>query len=238
VTVERIRPQTDQLRTRSWGRGYSAGSAVAPNAAYQASRLRTDVGVFLGVLESSASASTYGLPVNARSDSLRRLFGKIHVLKELSGDILLTEAQVIAHGVAPSDDFAQGLALKLREQYPAMAKDFRHYCHIEHPRPGDVWAWAGTGGTRVVNLMTQEAAPNKGANPGKASTHNVNAALRNFRQLIEREGFTSVALPRLATGVGGLDWRDVRPLILNHLGDLDIPVYVYATYHAGQKGDE
>jgi O-acetyl-ADP-ribose deacetylase (regulator of RNase III) len=42
------------------------------------------------------------------------------MIKEVSGDILLSKAQVIAHGVAPNDPFHNGLALQLREQWPAM----------------------------------------------------------------------------------------------------------------------
>jgi len=160
------------------------------------------------------------------------------VLKEVSGDILLSKAQVIAHGVAPADHFNQGLALSLREQYPAMAKDFRHYCQVSHPKAGDLWTWAGADGKRVVNLMVQDEAPSAQSRPGKASTHNVNSALRNLRQLVEEEGFESLALPRLATGVGGLDWEEVKPLIENHLGDLQIPVYLYTTFHAGEQAGE
>ncbi len=160
------------------------------------------------------------------------------MLKEVSGDILLSKAQVIAHGVAPADHFNQGLALSLREQYPAMAKDFRHYCQISHPKAGDLWAWAGADGRRVVNLMVQDEAPSQQSRPGKASTHNVNTALRNLRQLVEEEGFESLALPRLATGVGGLEWEEVRPLIENHLADLQIPVYLYTTFHAGEQAEE
>ena len=160
------------------------------------------------------------------------------MLKEVTGDILLSKAQVIAHGVAPGDPFNQGLALGLREHYPAMAKDFRHYCQVSHPKSGEIWAWGGADGRRIVNLMTQEEAPSKGAKPGKASTHHVNVALRKLRQLIEQEGFTSVALPRLATGVGGLTWPEVLPLIEHHLGDLDIPVYIYTTYRPGEHAAE
>ena len=47
-----------------------------------------------------------------------------------------------------------------------------------------------------------------------------------------------MALPRLATGVGGLDWADVKPLIQQHLGDLGIPVLVYEVYRKGEKADE
>ena len=33
------------------------------------------------------------------------------MISEVSGDILLSKAQVIAHGIAPNDPFKQGLAL-------------------------------------------------------------------------------------------------------------------------------
>ncbi|MCP5181968.1 MAG: macro domain-containing protein [Pseudomonadales bacterium] len=155
------------------------------------------------------------------------------MLKLVSGDILLSNAQAIAHGIAPGDHFNQGLALALRERYPAMAKDFRHYCQVAHPKTGEVWAWAGADGKRIVCLLTQEAAQNNRAHPGAATTHNVNVALRALRNLVEAEKFTSLALPRLATGVGGLKWEEVLPLIQTHLGDLDIPVEVYETWQSG-----
>lgn len=56
------------------------------------------------------------------------------MIHEVEGDILLTRAQVIAHGVATNDDFKNGLALALRERWPALYKDFRHYCQTFHPK--------------------------------------------------------------------------------------------------------
>ena len=41
------------------------------------------------------------------------------MIHEVAGDILLTKAQAVAHGVAPNDHFDSGLALALREQWPA-----------------------------------------------------------------------------------------------------------------------
>jgi O-acetyl-ADP-ribose deacetylase (regulator of RNase III) len=156
------------------------------------------------------------------------------VIQLVTGDILLSDAQVIAHGVAPHDHFNQGLALALHKQYPAMAKDFRHYCQVAGPKPGEVWAWAGDDGRRVVCLMTQEPAKSKNGHPGAASTHNVNVALRNLAALCREEGFESLALPRLATGVGSLNWDEVLPLIEQHLGDLGVPVQVFDTYRPKQ----
>lgn len=160
------------------------------------------------------------------------------MIHEVSGDILLTSAQAIAHGIAPNDPFQSGLALQLRERWPAMYKDFRHYCQTQHPKPGQLWTWMSAEGKRIVNLFTQEAAYDHGAKPGRATTQHVGHALRALRKLAEAERFTSLALPRVATGVGGLQWSEVAPLVHQHFGDLGIPVAVYTMYHAGQKAVE
>lgn len=160
------------------------------------------------------------------------------MIKHVNGDILLSKAHAIAHGVAPNDPFAKGLAHALREQWPAMYKDFRHYCHTAHPKPGEVWSWGGAGDVRLVALFTQEDGGDHGGKPGRASLAHVNHALRALAKEVRKQGYTSLALPRLATGVGGLDWNEVAPLIGQHLGDLGIPVIVYAGYHAGVAADE
>ena len=160
------------------------------------------------------------------------------MIHEVEGDILLTQADVIAHGVAASDPMKQGLALNLHERYPSMHKDFHHWCHQNNPKPGEAWVWGGAEGVRIVNLLTQEGNHRAGGKPGKASEPNVNHALRALKKIIKEEGFTSLALPRLATGVGGLDWSQVKPLIHSQLGDLDIPVYVYVAFKKGVKAVE
>lgn len=160
------------------------------------------------------------------------------MIHEVSGDILLSKAQAIAHGVAPNDHFDAGLALALREKWPSMAKDFRHYAHQTHPKPGELWTWSGVGGVRIFNLLTQDGDHGHGSRPGRASIANVNHCLKRLRHEIEKEKIESIALPALATGVGGLSWSDVKPLIQQALGDLPIPVYVYVTYHKGQQATE
>lgn len=160
------------------------------------------------------------------------------MLTQVTGDILLTKAQVIAHGVAPNDDFHQGLALSLREQWPALYKDFRHYCKTTHVKPGGLWTWAGPGGKRIVNLFTQEAAYGKGQKPGKATISYVSHALRQLRELADKEGFKSIALPRLATGVGGLEWGDVEPHIHEQFAKPPCRVIIYTTYRKGVQANE
>ena len=160
------------------------------------------------------------------------------MIHEVEGDILLTKAQAIAHGIAANDPMNQGLALSLHEQYPAMHKDFHHWCHQNHPKPGEAWVWGGAEGARIVNLLTQDGGYGGGTRPGKATESIVNHSLRALKKIIAKEKFTSVALPKLATGVGGLEWNQVKPLIKSQLGDLDIPIYVYTVFHAGKQAVE
>lgn len=162
------------------------------------------------------------------------------MIKEVSGDILLSKAQAIAHGVAPFDHFENGLALSLRQDYPAMVKDFRHWCHQQSPKPGHAWIWASAEGKRIINLLTQEAPSGTGhsGHPGHATLSNVGHALRELKKLIKKEGLSSVAIPRLATGVGGLDWDDVKPLIYSNLEDSEATIYIYSNYTKGQVAAE
>jgi O-acetyl-ADP-ribose deacetylase (regulator of RNase III) len=160
------------------------------------------------------------------------------MIKEVSGDILLSKAGAIAHGVAPHDDFKQGLALALREQWPAMYKDFRHYCQTYNPKSGTLWSWKGPGSPVIINLFTQEPPDGHESRPGKATVPNVNHVLQALKKEVQSQGVKSLALPRLATGVGGLTWEQVKPLIESTLQDLAIPVYVYTTYKKGVTAQE
>ncbi|MFN9913601.1 MAG: macro domain-containing protein, partial [Pirellulaceae bacterium] len=96
----------------------------------------------------------------------------------------------------------------------------------------------GVGGIRIFNLMTQDGEHTHGSRPGKATLANVNHCLRRLKHELEKEKISSLAMPALATGVGGLSWSEVRPVIEQSLSGLDIPVYLYAVYHPGVKAQE
>lgn len=160
------------------------------------------------------------------------------MIHQVAGDILLSKAQALAHGVAANDPMNQGLALALHEKYPALHKDFHHWCHMAHPKPGVAWMWGGPEGVRVVNLVTQEGGYGQAARPGRATVQHVRDALRELAKMIADEGFTSVALPRVATGVGGLKWDEVWPVVQERLGDVPVPIIVYSEFRPGVQARE
>lgn len=153
------------------------------------------------------------------------------MIKYVKGDILKTKADAIAHGIAPNDNFKQGLALSLREQWPSLYKDFRHFCQSTHPKEGTTWSWKGVGGPIIINLFTQEHPKTKDSNPGKASLSHVNHTLKALKKDIQTYNLKSIALTKVATGVGGLKWDEVKPLIEENLSDVKgTTIYIYETY--------
>ena len=55
----------------------------------------------------------------------------------------------------------------------------------------------------------------------------VEAGLKAIRERYRAWGITSIAMPALGCGLGGLEWSQVRPLIETHLADLPIGIEVY-----------
>lgn len=159
-------------------------------------------------------------------------------MKEVIGDILLTRAEALAHGVALDDDFKQGVGAELKAQWPAMYKDFRHFCKTHSPKVGDVWAWKGAGGPVIFNLFTQSAPGNVGGIPGRASISNVHHALKNLSKELESKKIKSVAITKIATGVGGLEWEEVKNTMGQDLANYHGEVFVYTTFKAKQKAQE
>ena len=159
---------------------------------------------------------------------------------KLAGDILLTRAQAIAHGVGPHDNFAQGLALSLRERWPAMYKDFRHYCQVHNPKPGDAVGVDGRRRQAHRQPVHPGSAQAQGRPPGPLvpdpprplpeSALEAFAAGRNSCRALRCRGWQ----PAWAGWTG--TWCDRR--LQSHLGKLDMPVMVYTTYHADQAADE
>jgi O-acetyl-ADP-ribose deacetylase (regulator of RNase III) len=73
--------------------------------------------------------------VGIRSD-LSTVSKENPVIREVEGDILLSQAQLIAHGIATQDPFDSGLARCAA--LPSMVRDYRHAMHSNHPRPADL----------------------------------------------------------------------------------------------------
>jgi O-acetyl-ADP-ribose deacetylase (regulator of RNase III) len=124
-----------------------------------------------------------------------------------------------------------GIAAGFKERYPAMYAEYRRRCKAE-PREfnlGDVFLWQAAGQPAVFNLGTQERYWH-----ARASYEAIETALAAMRREADAVGLTSIAIPRIGTGYGGLSWRKVRVIVERVFGDWAGTLYVYEDYEAGQ----
>lgn len=160
------------------------------------------------------------------------------MIYHVEGDMLRSSAQAIVHGVAANDPMSQGLSLALHQMFPQMHKDFHKWCHQQHPKPGSIWKWDKVSNLIIVNMITQESQIHSSAHPKKANLTDVNHSLKALKKFIIKEKIKSIAIPKLSTGVGGLLWEEVYPLIVTQLEDVKIPIYLYSTYIPDLKAEE
>ena len=130
------------------------------------------------------------------------------------------------------------LARKLQEKFPSMRDQFIEWCEETNPEPGEIWLWGGNTKTRVLNLIVGEAAEpelGRSSRPNKIAVHR---ALRAVNKLVIDERFNSIAIPRIGSGVGGIDWLEVRGMMASQLGELIIPLFVDVTALDGMLARE
>ena len=135
-------------------------------------------------------------------------------------------------------DVLMSLARKLQEKFPSMRDQFIEWCEETNPEPGDIWLWGGNTKTRVLNLIVGEAAEpelGRSSRPNKIAVHR---ALRAVNKLVIDERFNSIAIPRIGSGVGGIDWLEVRGMMASQLGELLIPLFVDVTALDGMLARE
>lgn len=142
----------------------------------------------------------------------------IHVT---SGDIIESTAQTIACPVNLRGVMGCGLARTMAETYPGLLKQYRLDCllkdlTLDHPTVIDVSATK-----KVLCVATKD----DWRRPSKLEW--IAGNLLYIAEYYDVLGITSLALPRLGCGAGGLQWSDVRPLIHRYLSDVPIDITIY-----------
>lgn len=146
----------------------------------------------------------------------------IHVMQ---GDILQANAEALINTVNCVGVMGRGIALQFRKAYPENFKAYKAACDRHELRPG----------VMLVHELHQQNVPRYIINfptkrhwKGKSRIEDIDAGLSALTEVIRKLGIRSVAVPPLGCGLGGLDWREVRPLIVQAFATLpDIQVLLY-----------
>ena len=138
----------------------------------------------------------------------------------IQGDIFESSAQVLVNAVNTVGVMGAGIALSFKNRYPAMFNEYRSLCNKKLLVPGRLYLWRGAD-KQVLLFPTKE----HWRNPSKLEY--IELGLKEFRRTWKQLGITSIALPKLGCGYGGLDWEKVKLLMEKYLSDLPIDIYIY-----------
>jgi len=141
-----------------------------------------------------------------------------------TGDILSADAEALVNTVNCVGIMGKGVALEFKKRFPRMARDYADRCAREAVRLGEPYLYADDTGVRIVNF------PTKGHWRSPSLLADIERGLDHLVAHMAEWGITSLALPPLGCGNGGLAWAEVGPLIYAKLHGLLIDVEVYAPY--------
>ena len=147
------------------------------------------------------------------------------MIEYIKGNLLSAEVEALVNAVNTVGVMGKGIALQFRETFPENYKAYQKAC-----KQGKVQI-----GKMLVNDNGQFINPRYIINfPTKrhwrepSRVEDIKAGLVDLQSIIRAYEITSIAVPSLGCGNGGLDWKIVRPLIVNALNQFDaVKILIY-----------
>ncbi len=142
----------------------------------------------------------------------------------LSGNILNDPSQTLVNTVNCVGVMGKGIALEFKRHYPDMFRDYQKRCKNKEVHPGVPYLYIDFFGNSIINFPTK----NHWRYPSRIEyiEKGLDVILKNYHQW----DVTSLALPALGCGNGGLNWAEVKPLMFRKLSSLEIPVIIYSPF--------
>ncbi len=142
-----------------------------------------------------------------------------------SGDILKDDVDAIVNTVNCVGIMGRGIALQFKNAWPENFKAYEAACKREEVQPGRMFVY------EVGQLTTPRYIinfPTKRHWRGKSRIEDIESGLKALVSEIRQRGIRSIAIPPLGSGLGGLDWNDVRPRIEAAMRELpDVRVRIF-----------
>jgi len=145
------------------------------------------------------------------------------------GDMFEEPTEAIVNTVNCVGVMGKGVALEFKRRWPANFKAYKQLCDDKKLAPGTVFVFDNSDFLSESKHRFLLNFPTKKHWRARSKIEYVEDGLKDLVSKIREYGITSVALPPLGCGNGGLDWEDVRPLIEENLAELsDVHFVVFA----------
>jgi O-acetyl-ADP-ribose deacetylase (regulator of RNase III) len=147
------------------------------------------------------------------------------MITSTEGNVLASKVEALVNTVNTVGVMGKGIALMFKEAYPENYDAYREACASGKVQIGRMFVTEPMrlGGPKwIINFPTKK----HWRQPSNLDW--IVEGLADLRRVIQDHGIKSIALPPLGSGNGGLDWDDVKPLIVSALGSLeDVDVRIF-----------
>jgi O-acetyl-ADP-ribose deacetylase (regulator of RNase III) len=147
------------------------------------------------------------------------------MIRFAKGNLLEANVEAVVNAVNTVGVMGKGIALMFKERFPNNYQEYLAASKSGAVQVGKMFVSATdelTGPKWVINFPTKK----HWRHPTKIEW--ARAGLVALKDIIREKQISSIAIPPLGCGNGGLNWSDVRPLIEQYLSDLkDVEIIVY-----------
>lgn len=140
------------------------------------------------------------------------------MIKYKKGNILNENVDAIVNTVNCVGIMGRGIALQLKKNFPKNFKAYALACKRGEVRPGRMFVYETDEGTNprfIINF------PTKRHWRSKSQIQDIQKGLLALVDEIQVRNIKSIAIPPLGSGLGGLNWIEVRECIDKALSDLE-----------------
>ena len=134
------------------------------------------------------------------------------------GDILAANVEALVNTVNCVGVMGRGIALQFKEAFPDNFKAYAAACNRQELQPGRMFVFERRqlGNPKfIINF------PTKRHWRGESRLGDIEEGLKSLVNEIRERNIRSIAIPPLGSGLGGLNWGDVRPRIEKALARLE-----------------
>ena len=132
------------------------------------------------------------------------------MIEIVKGNILEADAEALVNTVNCVGFMGKGIALQFKQAFPKNFKAYEAACRVGRVLPGRMFIYENG---RLINPRYIINFPTKRHWRGNSRIADIRSGLKALITDIRKLGIRSVAVPPLGCGLGGLDWRQVRPMI-------------------------
>ncbi len=149
-----------------------------------------------------------------------------------SGDILKDDSEALVNTVNCVGIMGRGIALQFKKAFPGNFKAYAAACKKDAVQPGKMFVFK-TGRLTYPRYIINF--PTKRHWRSKSRMEDIEGGLEALVETVRQHDISSIAVPPLGSGLGGLEWSKVKQRIENRLKKLtDIRIVIYEPRGAPQ----